>query len=107
MGPVNTEDRVAEWLVQWEEAQAAHAPPPALDELPPELHELAREGLRLLRGFTTAMPSALPPTSPDPPDGPRGCPPGPPRYRFEQFLAEGGMGEVWRGSDVVMEREVA
>src|SRR5262249_13052319 len=36
-----------------------------------------------------------------------GRPPDTPRYRFEQFLGAGGMGEVWRGYDVVMERELA
>jgi len=96
---MHTEDRVAEWLVRWEEAEAANAPPPGLDQLPPELHERAREGLRLLRDFAGA---------PHGPDGaPRARPPDTPRYRFEQFLAEGGMGEVWRGHDAVMQRELA
>jgi hypothetical protein len=99
---MHTEDQVAEWLVRWEEAQAANAPAPGLDQLPPELHERAREGLRLLRGFAAG------PYGPAPRDGaPEGRPPDTPRYRFEQFLAEGGMGEVWRGYDVVMQRELA
>src|SRR5262245_45145774 len=34
-------------------------------------------------------------------------PPGTPRYRFEAFLARGGMGEVWRGCDTLLTREVA
>ena len=65
------DDLVAEWLVRWEEAAGADTPPPALDELPPELRPRAREGLRLLRGFarmslgltTTAPPApgAAPP----------------------------------------------
>src|SRR6516225_11981435 len=45
--------------------------------------------------------------SPAPPgDAPR-VPPDTPRYRFEAFLARGGMGEVWRGCDTVLAREVA
>ena len=66
----------------------------------------AREGLRLLRGFalvahglTTAGPAPAGDAPPAPPDTPR--------YRFEAFLARGGMGEVWRGWDTVLGREVA
>src|SRR5262249_52857857 len=73
--------------------------PPALDQLPPELRERAREGMRLLRNFAA--------TSDVPFTFERGRPPDTPRYRFVEFLAEGGMGEVWRGRDAVMEREVA
>jgi hypothetical protein len=45
------DDQLAEWLVRWEEARAANQPP-ALDQLPAELHPRAREGLRLLCGFS-------------------------------------------------------
>jgi serine/threonine-protein kinase len=41
---------------------------------------------------------------------PGDAPPTPPhtaRYRFDAFLARGGMGEVWRGRDTVLGREVA
>jgi serine/threonine protein kinase len=44
-------------------------------------------------------------------DAPRGdappAPPDTPHYRFEAFLARGGMGEVWRGRDTLLAREVA
>ena len=46
-----SDDETAEWLVRWEEAVLANQPPPALDQLPTELRQRAREGLRLLRGF--------------------------------------------------------
>src|SRR5262249_3145070 len=35
------------------------------------------------------------------------APPDTPRYRFEAFLARGGMAEVWRGRDTVLARAVA
>ena len=47
---MQADDQVAEWLVRWEEAVLANRPPPALDELPPELRPRACEGLWLLRG---------------------------------------------------------
>src|SRR5262249_25381737 len=99
------DDLTAEWLVRWEEARAAGQPPPALDQLPPELRPRARESLRLLRGFAR-MAHDLFTTAP----ALRGAPQAPldtPRYRFEAFLAQGGMAEVWRGRDVVLAREVA
>jgi hypothetical protein len=100
------DDQLAEWLVRWEEARAANQPPPALDQLPAELQPRAREGLRLLRGFarmahgltTTALAARG--------DAPQ-VPPDTPRYRFEAFLARGGMGEVWRGFDTLLARGVA
>jgi len=39
---MQTDDQVAEWLVQWEEARAANQTPPALEQLPPELRALAK-----------------------------------------------------------------
>src|SRR5262245_1873563 len=97
MTPTQTDDQVAEWLVRWEEAHAANKPLPALDELPLELHARAREGVLLLRGFAR-MSHGLTTTGP----APAGYsalvpPPQTSRYRFEAFLARGGMGEVWRG----------
>src|SRR5262249_19748750 len=65
-----------------------------------------REGLRLLRGFAR-MAHGLPTTAPAPPGDSPQAPPDTPRYRFEAFLARGGMGEVWRGLDTVLAREVA
>src|SRR5262245_40016534 len=101
------EDKVAEWLVQWEEAQTAGQSPPSVDQLPPELRPHARSGLRLLRGFA-AMPYALAPRdSVSSADAPPSRPPDTPRYRFDEFLAQGGMGEVWRAYDGVLQRDVA
>jgi tRNA A-37 threonylcarbamoyl transferase component Bud32 len=101
---MNADDRVAEWLVRWEEARAANQPPPVLDELPAGLRRRAREGQRLLRDFAVMAPG---PTTPAPPGDDPPVPPDPPRYRFEAFLASGGMAEVWRGRDTVLGREVA
>jgi tRNA A-37 threonylcarbamoyl transferase component Bud32 len=103
---MQADDETDEWLVRWEEALLANRPPPALDELPPELRPRAREGLQQLRGFarlahglTTTEPALRGDAPPAPPDTPR--------YRFEAFLASGGMAEVWRGRDTVLAREVA
>src|SRR5262245_26355163 len=103
---MQADDQVAEWLVRWEETRAASTPSPPLEELPPELRPRARAGLRLLRGFarmtyglSTTAPAARGAAPPAPPDTPR--------YRFEAFLASGGMGEVWRGCDTLLAREVA
>src|SRR5262245_6577266 len=100
------DDQLAEWLVHWEEAQAANQPPPALDLLPAELRPGAREGLRLLRGFAR-MAHGLTAAGPAPPGDVPPVPPDTPRYRFEAFLARGGMAEVWRGCDTLLAREVA
>jgi tRNA A-37 threonylcarbamoyl transferase component Bud32 len=103
---MQADDQIAEWLVRWEEARAANQPPPALDQLPAELRPRAREGLRLLRGFAR-MAHGLTTTGPAPPGDAPQAPPDTPRYRFEAFLARGGMGEVWRGCDTMLAREVA
>ena len=103
---MQTDDQLAEWLVRWEEARAANQPPPDLDQLPAELRPRAREGLRLLRGFAR-MSHGLTTTAPSRRADPPQVPPDTPRYRFEAFLARGGMGEVWRGCDTVLAREVA
>ena len=103
---MQADDQLAEWLVRWEEARAANQPLPSLDELPAELHAGAREGLRLLRGFAR-MAYELAVTAPAPPGDAPPAPPDTPRYRFEAFLARGGMAEVWRGCDTVLAREVA
>jgi tRNA A-37 threonylcarbamoyl transferase component Bud32 len=108
---MRADDQLAEWLVRWEEARAANRRPPALDELPAELHSRARDGLRLLRGFTrmarglTTTRSA--PHDDAPHDNAPQAPPDTPRYCFEAFLARGGMGEVWRGFDTLLARGVA
>src|SRR5262245_10385074 len=106
MTPMQPDDQVAEWLVRWEEALAAGQPPPALDELPPELRPRAGAGLELLRGFAR-MSHGLPTTAPAPPGAAPPAPPDTSRYRFETFLARGGMAEVWRGCDMLLAREVA
>jgi serine/threonine protein kinase len=100
------DDQVAEWLVRWEEARAANQPLPALDQLPAELRPHAREGLRLLRCFAR-MAHSLTTSAPAPGGDVPQVPPDTPRYRFEAFLARGGMGEVWRGCDTMLAREVA
>src|SRR5262249_2401630 len=102
--PMQTDDQVAEWLVRWEEALAGGRSPPPLDLLPPELHQHAREGMRLLRAFAATSDVAV---TFEPADESPRRPPDTPRYRFEKFIAQGGMGEVWRGCDVVLQREVA
>src|SRR5262245_43539232 len=101
---MDTEDQLADWLVRWEEALAAGQPPPPLDPLPPELHERAQEAMRLLGQFAQ-MPYGL--TRPGLTGEALALPPDTPRYRFEAFLARGGMGEVWRGCDTLLAREVA
>ena len=77
-----------------------------MDELPAELHPRAREGLRLLRGFA-GMAHGLTTTGPATTGDAPQAPPDTPRYRFEAFLARGGMGEVWRGFDARLARGVA
>ncbi len=103
---MQADDRIAEWLVRWEEARAADRPPPALDQLPAELHPRAREGQARCCGFA-GMASGLTTTGPYPPGDAPQAPPDTPRYRFEAFLARGGMGEVWRGFDTLLARGVA
>jgi tRNA A-37 threonylcarbamoyl transferase component Bud32 len=103
---MQADDQVAEWLVRWEEAQAANQLPPALDQLPAELHPRARAGLRLLRSFAR-MAHGLTTTAPGVSGDAPPAPPDTPRYRFEAFLARGGMGEVWRGRDTLLARAVA
>jgi hypothetical protein len=103
---MQADDQISEWLVQWEEAQAANQPLPALDRLPAELQPRARESLRLLHGFAR-MSHGLTTTGPAPHGEVPLAPPDTPRYRFEAFLARGGMAEVWRGWDIVLAREVA
>jgi serine/threonine protein kinase len=99
------DDQLAEWLVRWEEARAADQPTPGLDLLPVELQPRARAGLRMLSGFAR-MAHGLTAGTTRPGDAPR-TPPDTPRYHFETFLARGGMGEVWRGCDTLLAREVA
>ena len=103
---MQADDQLTEWLVRWEEARAANRPPPDLDQLPAELRPRAREELQLLRGFAS-MAHGLTTTAPSPARDAPQAPPDTPRYRFEAFLARGGMGEVWRGCDTVLAREVA
>src|SRR4051794_7061178 len=101
---MSPDDQIAEWLVRWEEARAADQPLPALEHLPAEVRPRAREDLRLLRGFAR-MSHGLIPTGSTVRGGAPPAPPDTPRYRFEEFLARGGMGEVWRGVDTLLARE--
>jgi hypothetical protein len=103
---MQADDQIAEWLVQWEEAQASNRPLPILDQLPAELRPRAREGLRLLRGFARMSHGLTTTGHAHRGDAPQ-APPDTPRYHFEAFLARGGMAEVWRGCDTVLAREVA
>src|SRR5262249_60768483 len=102
--PMTQAAGTAECVGRGEEARAAGQPPAALEQLPAELRERAGEGLRLLRGFAR-MAHDLFTTAPALRGAPQ-APPDTPRYRFEAFLAQGGMAEVWRGRDVVLAREV-
>src|SRR5262245_36974568 len=104
---MQAEDQVAEWLVQWEEAQTAGQPLPTLDQLPPKLRPRASAGVRLLRGFARMSHELATTDSAALIDAPQRRPPDTPRYTFQEFLARGGMGEVWRGYDGVLQREVA
>src|SRR5215469_5426839 len=74
--PMQPDDQLAEWLVQWEEARVVNKPPPAVDQLPAELRSRARDGLQLLRGFAR-MAHGLSAAGPAPP----GDAPQPPRAR--------------------------
>jgi hypothetical protein len=103
---MQADDQVVEWLVRWEEARAVNQPTPSLDQLPPELCPRAREGLQLLRGFVRMSHGLITTASTPRGDAPE-APPDTPRYRFEAFLARGGMGEVWRGCDTLLARVVA
>ena len=95
--PAN-DSRVCDLVAVWEEAKenGRDLPVEALCEATPELIPQLREVLRRLHGFLDAGAVV----------GER-RPPDTPRYQFRQFLAAGGMGEVWRGFDQVLMREVA
>jgi hypothetical protein len=81
---MQADDQIAEWLVQWEESQAATQPPPPLDRLPAELRPRAREALRRLRAFAR-MSHGLITTAPAADGDAPQAPPDTPRYRFERF----------------------
>jgi tetratricopeptide (TPR) repeat protein len=98
---MNTEkDLVAEWIVACEDAIARGDKPPPVEQLPVELREEALRGLRQLGVFDKLHPPAAI-------EGPPSQPPDTPRYQFVGFIAQGGMGEVWRGYDRELRREVA
>src|SRR5262249_55665121 len=103
---MHPDDQLAEWLVRWGEARPADRPPPGLDQLPGELPTRARASMWLLRGFAR-MAHGLTAAGPAPTGDAPQAPPDTPRYRFEAFLARGGMAEVWRGRDTVLARAVA
>jgi tRNA A-37 threonylcarbamoyl transferase component Bud32 len=108
MTSMQADDQVAEWLIRWEEARAADQTPPPLNQLPIELHPRAREGMGLVHGFARMSHGlTTSPPAPAPPIDTHQAPLDTLRYRFDAFLARGGMGEVWRGYDTVLAREVA
>jgi eukaryotic-like serine/threonine-protein kinase len=104
------ETRLEELLALWEQRRQRGEEPALAElcrdcpELAPKLRERIRARTQLDRLNETPD---LPPASPDPQPNAPEPPPDTPRYRFVAFLARGGMGEVWRGQDRVLSREVA
>jgi Flp pilus assembly protein TadD len=94
--------RVCEIVARWEMARdgGRSVSPEELCRETPELLTPVRAALRRLYPTSPLAQPTAPPESPEPP-------PDTPRYGFVAFLARGGMGEVWRGHDRVLNREVA
>jgi hypothetical protein len=102
--------RVVELLADIEAARAAGRPltPEAACADCPELLDALRAGAALLAGFdaeTVATNDQTAPFEPAPNEPPR--PHGHARYCFGTFLARGGMGEVWSGTDLRLGKAVA
>jgi serine/threonine-protein kinase len=108
------EARLQDLLSLYEQRLRQGEAPAALDLCAdcPELATLLEQQIVALRkterlALSRTAPTALSPAAPEiPPPAPE-PPPETPRYRFLSFIAQGGMGEVWRGHDRVLNRKVA
>jgi len=105
------EDRLADLLLQWEENLEQGREVPA-EELCKDCPHLIDEMSRRIQAMQATSWMDKPVDSGSDDDGGE-IPPGPPplplagRYRLDQFIAEGGFGQVWQGFDLELERKIA